>query len=123
MRLVVSIATPSPSDRAMAATAILFAIYPQMQAPLTMSACSLLLGFTLGSVQPMVMSLLHQLSPERRYGEAVAMRVIVINTASVGIPMLAGVAGSLIGAAGVFWAAGLMVGAGARLAAGLREPR
>jgi len=71
----------------------------------------------------MVMSLLHQLAPEHRYGQAVAMRVIVINTASVGIPMVSGVAGSLIGAAGVFWAAGLMVGAGVRLALGLRPAR
>jgi MFS family permease len=84
---------------------------------------SVLLGFTLGSVQPMVMSLLHQLAPEDRYGEAVAMRVIVINASSVGIPIVCGAAGSLIGAAGVFWAAGLMVGAGARLALGLRQPR
>ena len=106
---------------AMAATAILFGIYPLMHAPLAMGVCSVLLGFTLGSVQPMVMSLLHQLAPEHRYGEAVAMRVIVINTSSVSIPMVSGVAGSLIGAAGVFWAAGLMVGAGVRLALGLRH--
>ena len=108
---------------AMAATAILFGIYPLMHAPLAMGVCSRLLGFTLGSVQPMVMSLLHQLAPEHRYGEAVAMRVIVINASSVSIPMVSGVAGSLIGAAGVFWAAGLMVGAGVRLALGLRLPR
>ena len=108
---------------AMAATAILFGIYPLMHAPLSMGVCSVLLGFTLGSVQPMVMSLLHQLAPEHRYGEAVAMRVIVINASSVSIPVVSGVAGSLIGAAGVFWAAGLMVGAGVRLALGLRPAR
>jgi hypothetical protein len=71
----------------------------------------------------MVMSLLHQLSPEHRYGQAVAMRVIVINASSVGIPVLCGAAGSLIGAAGVFWAAGMMAGVGTRLAVGLRPPR
>ena len=71
----------------------------------------------------MVMSLLHQLAPEHRYGEAVAMRVIVINASSVSIPMVSGVASSLIGAAGVFWAAGLMAGAGVRLALGLRPAR
>ncbi len=67
------------------------------------------------------MSLLHQLAPEHRYGEAVALCaiVIVLNVSSVGIPMVSGVAGSLIGAAGDFWAAGLMVGAGVRLALGL----
>jgi predicted MFS family arabinose efflux permease len=105
---------------AMVATAVLFGVYPLVQAPLAMGVCSALLGFSLGSTQPMVMSLLHQLSPENRYGEAVAVRVIVINISSVGIPMVSGLAGSLIGAAGVFWAAGVMVGAGARLAVGFR---
>jgi predicted MFS family arabinose efflux permease len=108
---------------AMAATAIMFGVYPLMHAPLLMGLCSVLLGLTLGSVQPMVMSLLHQLAPEHRHGQAVAMRVIVINASSVGIPMVCGAAGSLIGAAGVFWVAGLMAGAGLRLAVGLRPPR
>jgi len=106
---------------AMAATAVLFAVYPLVHAPLAMGMCSALLGFSLGSTQPMVMSLLHRLAPEHRYGEAVAMRVIVNNASSVGIPMVSGVAGSLIGAAGVFWAAGVMVAAGARLTLGLKE--
>lgn len=106
---------------AMAATAIVFGIYPLMHAPLPMGFCSALLGITLGSTQPMVMSLLHQLAPEHRHGEAVAMRVIVNNVSSVSIPMVSGLAGSLIGAAGVFWAAGLMAGAGARLALGFKQ--
>ncbi|NPC57696.1 MFS transporter [Caenimonas soli] len=106
---------------AMAVTAILFGLYPLMHAALAMGLCSALLGFTLGSTQPMVMSLLHQLAPEHRYGEAVAMRVIVNNMSSVSIPMVSGLAGSLIGAAGVFWAAGLMAGAGARLALGFKR--
>ncbi|WP_245178360.1 MFS transporter [Cupriavidus sp. AcVe19-1a] len=106
---------------AMTATAILFGMYPLMHAPLAMGVCSALLGFCLGSVQPMVMSLLHRLAPAHRYGEAVAMRVIVINVSSVGIPMVSGVAGSLIGTAGVFWAAGIMVAAGTRLTIGLRK--
>jgi len=105
---------------AMAITAMLFGLYPLMHAPLAMGMCSALLGFTLGSTQPMVMSLLHRLAPEHRYGEAVAMRVIVNNVSSVSVPLLSGLAGLLIGAAGVFWAAGLMAGAGARLARGLK---
>jgi predicted MFS family arabinose efflux permease len=106
---------------AMVATAILFGLYPLMHSALAMGVCSALLGFSLGSTQPMVMSLLHRLAPEHRYGEAVAMRVIVNNLSSVGIPMVSGLAGSLIGAAGVFWAAGVMVSAGARLAFDLRK--
>jgi predicted MFS family arabinose efflux permease len=106
---------------AMAATAVLFAAYPLVHAPLAMGLFSALLGLSLGGTQPMVMSLLHRLAPPHRYGEAVAMRVIVNNASSVGIPILSGAAGSLIGAAGVFWAAGVMVAAGTRLTLGLKE--
>jgi predicted MFS family arabinose efflux permease len=105
---------------AMTAAAIVFGLYPLMHAPLSMGVCSALLGLSLGSTQPVVMSLLHRLAPEHRYGEAVAMRLIVNNASSVGIPMVSGLAGALIGAGGVFWAAGLMVAAGARLTVGLR---
>jgi predicted MFS family arabinose efflux permease len=106
---------------AMAATALLFGVYPLVHAPLAMGMCSALLGFSLGSTQPMVMSLLHRLAPQHRYGEAVAMRVIVNNASSVGIPMVSGMAGALIGAAGVFWAAGVMAAAGARLTLRLKD--
>ena len=101
---------------AMAATAVLFAIYPFMHSPLAMGLCSVLLGVSLGSVQPMVMSTLHQITPEHRHGEAVALRVMAINASSVTMPMLFGLAGTLIGVSGVFWVVGAAVGGGVRLA-------
>jgi MFS family permease len=101
---------------AMAATAVLFAIYPFMEVPLAMGLCSVLLGVTLGSVQPMIMSTLHQITPEHRHGEAVAMRIMAINASSVAMPMLFGAAGAFIGISGVFWTVGAAVGAGTRLA-------
>ncbi len=101
---------------AMAATAVLFAIYPFVHAPLAMGMCSVLLGASLGSVQPMIMSMLHQITPEHRHGEAVAMRIMAINASSVAMPMLFGVAGSVIGISGVFWITGLAVASGTRLA-------
>jgi MFS family permease len=104
---------------AMAVTAVLFGVYPLLSAPLTMGLCSVLLGFALGSVQPMIMSMLHQITPEHRHGEAVALRMMVINASSVSMPMLFGLAGTLIGIAGVFWITGVMVAGGTRLAYGL----
>jgi MFS family permease len=101
---------------AMVATALLFAIYPLMRVPLAMGLCSVLLGVALGSVQPMIMSTLHQITPEHRHGEAVAMRVMAINASSVAMPMLFGAAGAFIGISGVFWVVGAAVGAGTRLA-------
>ena len=106
---------------AMLFTAVLFAVYPLMPSALAMGACSVLLGFALGSVQPMIMSLLHQITPEARHGEALGLRLMAINASSVLMPLLFGSAGALIGIAGVFWATGLLVGAGSRVAWLLRK--
>ena len=108
---------------AMAATAVLFAVYPFLHAPLAMGLCSVLLGVALGTVQPMIMSTLHQITPEARHGEAVALRIMAINASSVAMPMLFGVAGAVIGISGVFWFVGAAVGAGTRLAWGLKAGR
>jgi predicted MFS family arabinose efflux permease len=100
----------------MLATAVLFGVYPLMHSAIGMGLCSILLGFSLGMVQPMVMSMLHQITPEARHGEALGLRLMAINASSVLMPMLFGSAGALIGIAGVFWATGAMVGAGSRAA-------
>jgi sugar phosphate permease len=101
---------------AMLATAALFGVYPLMPSALAMGVCSVLLGFALGTVQPMVMSMLHQITPEARHGEALGLRLMAINASSVLMPMLFGSAGALIGIAGVFWVTGAAVGAGSRAA-------
>lgn len=108
---------------AMVATAALFAVYPVMPTALTMGMCSVLLGFALGSVQPMVMSLLHQITPSHRHGEALGLRLMAINASSVLMPMLFGTAGAVIGVGGVFWVVGAAVGAGARLAWNMGKPQ
>jgi hypothetical protein len=68
----------------------------------------------------MIMSILHQITPPHRHGEAVAMRVMMYNVSSVTMPLLFGAAGGLIGVGGLFWAMGLVVGLGSRLGFGLR---
>jgi MFS family permease len=106
---------------AMLMTAVLFAVYPFMGTALGMGVCSVLLGFALGTVQPMIMSMLHQITPEARHGEALGLRLMAINASSVLMPMLFGTLGAVIGIAGVFWATGAVVGAGARAAWGLKN--
>jgi len=105
----------------MLATALLFAAYPLMRSALGMGICSVMLGFSLGMVQPMIMSMLHQITPEARHGEALGLRLMAINASSVLMPMLFGSAGALVGIAGVFWATGALVGVGSRLAWLLRD--
>ena len=107
---------------AMLATAGLFAVYPFMPDALTMGICSALLGVSLGSVQPMIMSTLHQITPEARHGEALGFRLMAINASSVVMPMLLGTAGAVLGVSLVFWTVGTGVAIGARAAWSLRPP-
>jgi predicted MFS family arabinose efflux permease len=101
---------------AMLLTALLFAVYPFMQSPLSMGLCSVLLGLVLGSVQPMIMSTLHQITPPHRHGEALGLRQMTINGSSVLMPMLFGTVGAVVGVSVVFWTVGALVGLGARSA-------
>ena len=105
---------------AMAATGVLFGIYPLMQSPLTMGFCSVLLGFSLGSVQPMILTSLHQITPPHRHGEALGLRMMTINASSIVMPMLFGTVGAVVGVASVFWAVGATVAGGSRVAWGLK---
>ena len=101
---------------AMLTTAVLFGVYPFMASALAMGMCSVLLGFALGAVQPMIMSMLHQITPEARHGEALGLRLMVINASSVAMPILFGYAGAALGVAVVFWVVGSAVGLGSRAA-------
>ena len=101
-------------------TASVFAVYPLLDSALTMGVCSVILGFALGAVQPMVMSMLHQITPHARHGEALGLRLMTINASSVAMPMLFGSLGALIGIAGVFWVVGGVLALGARATWGLK---
>ena len=101
---------------AMVCAALLFALYPLMPTALLLGTCSVLLGLALGSVQPMIMSMLHQLTPPARHGEALGLRLMAINGSSVLMPIFFGYAGALVGVAGLFWLVGGAVGAGSRIA-------
>jgi MFS family permease len=105
---------------AMVGTAAVFAVYPLVASPWVMGACAIVLGMALGAVQPMIMSTLHQLTPEHRHGEAIALRSMTINASSTVMPLLFGVAGSAIGVGGLFWLVGAAVGAGNWAARALR---
>ncbi|HEX6706003.1 MAG TPA: MFS transporter [Albitalea sp.] len=97
---------------AMLAVAAIFAVYPLVHSAWPMALCAALLGLALGSVQPMVMSTLHHITPRDRHGEAIALRSMALNLSSTVMPLLFGVAGAAIGAASLFWMMGAGVGAG-----------
>ena len=101
---------------AMVGTGIVFALYPLAQTPWLMGGCAVLLGLTLGSVQPMIMTTLHQLTPDGRYGEAIAMRSVVMNASSTAMPLIFGAAGAALGATVLFWLVGGAVASGSWVA-------
>lgn len=105
---------------AMLGTGLVFAAYPFAANPWVMAMLAMLLGVTLGSVQPMIMAGLHQLTPAPRHGEAIALRSIVINLSSTLLPLFFGLAGAAVGVATLFWSVGAATAAGSRAARSLR---
>jgi MFS family permease len=105
---------------AMVGTGIIFALYPLAPNALLMGVCAALLGLTLGSVQPMVMSMLHHITPDHRHGEALALRSMAMNTSSTLMPLLFGATGALVGASLLFWVVGGAVAGGSWAARTLR---
>ncbi len=101
---------------AMWVTGTALVIYPFSASAWTMGACSVVLGLFLGSVQPMVMSALHQITPPERQGQALALRLMTINASSVSMPLLFGAASAALGAGPVFWIMACSVTLGSRMA-------
>lgn len=105
---------------AMVGTGLVFAAYPFASSPWAMGLLATCLGVTLGSVQPMIMSGLHHLTPRERHGEAIALRSIVINLSSSLLPLVFGLAGAAVGVAALFWSVGSATAAGSWPARRLR---
>ena len=101
---------------AMLGTGVVFALYPLAPNAWAMGGLAVLLGITLGSVQPMVMAMLYHLTPDKRHGEALAFRSMAINMSSTLMPLLFGATGTLVGAGVLFWLVGAAVGGGSWLA-------
>jgi MFS family permease len=101
---------------AMMLTGVFFVMYPFSTGAWMMGILSVLLGMSLGSVQPMVMSTLHHVTPRERQGEALGLRIMTIYASSVIMPLLFGSLGALVGATAVFWSIGAVVGLGSRMA-------
>jgi len=93
-----------------AATA--YALFPFVKEVGPLIALSFALGLALGCAQPMVMSLLHNIAPAGRMGEAVGVRMSIINASTFAMPLLFGAVGSTLGLAPVFWSIGAALAGG-----------
>jgi predicted MFS family arabinose efflux permease len=61
--------------------------YAWLPGAIGMMAGSAVLGLALGSVQPMVLSMLHQAAPPGRQGQALALRMLFTNAATIAMPV------------------------------------
>lgn len=89
-----------------------YCLYPFSHTAPTLMALSFGLGLGLGMSQPMVMSLLHTHAPPGRMGEAAGVRMSLVQTMSVSVPLAFGAVGATVGLTPVFWSVGLCLAAG-----------
>jgi len=87
-------------------------LFPFAERAQPLMALAFMLGLGLGMSQPMVMSLLHNTAPQGRVGEAVGMRMTLINMSQTGMPLLFGALGAALGMGPVFWAMALLLSGG-----------
>lgn len=84
------------------ATVVLL-VYAWLPGAIGMMLGSALLGLALGSVQPMVLSMLHQGAPPGRTGQALALRMLFTNAATIAMPLGFGLIAGVTTSAAPMW--------------------
>ena len=96
----------------LAIAALSFLLFPLLDRAALLMAAAFLLGLGLGMSQPMVMSLLHNTVPQGRVGEAIGVRMTIVNISQIAIPLTFGALGTALGMLPVFWAIALLLSGG-----------
>jgi MFS family permease len=92
--------------------ALVYLLFPFSQTAPTLMALSFCLGLGLGMSQPMVMSLLHRHAPPGRMGEAAGVRMSLVQSMAVVVPLAFGALGATVGLTPVFWSVGVCLATG-----------
>ena len=97
---------------AMGLAMLMLAVYAWLPGTPGLMFGSALLGLALGSVQPMVLSMLHRVTPQDAHGQALGLRMLMVNAATVSMPTGFGLlAAATLKAAPLWLMAGLLGGA------------
>lgn len=83
---------------------IAFTIYPLFESKYALMASSFLLGSGLGASYPNIMSLVYRLAPRGRVGEAIGLRLMMLNASKTTFPAAMGAVGAAIGPGAALWA-------------------
>ena len=96
---------------ALAVAGLVYLAFPFVASAWALAALSFVLGLGLGSGQPVVLSLLHGHAPPGRVGEVVGVRMSLIQSMAVAVPLVFGALGTSLGLVPVFWVVGACLGA------------
>lgn len=97
---------------AMIVTALDFMLYPFFTHVFALMTMSFILGLALGGCQPTMLSMLHQHSPAGRAAEAGGLRMALVNSSQVTLPLICGAMGTVVGVTPLFWVYALMLSGG-----------
>jgi len=95
---------------ALIGAALNFLLYPFCSQVWLLMSLSFLLGIALGSTQPGILALLQQHAPSGRVSEAFGLRMALVNTSQVSLPLLFGALGTVIGVMPLFWITAMGLG-------------
>ena len=98
---------------------VVYIFYPMFDRFEVLVGLSFALGLGLGVSQPMVLSLMHRVTPPGRIGEAAGLRLMIVNGTQTVLPSVFGVLGSAFGVGLLFWTVGSMVGLACSTSCGL----
>ncbi len=109
---------------AQAAAGLVYLAFPLVTSHYGMIALAFLLGLGLGTGHPSVMALLHRVTPPNRLGEAVGLRMAMVNATQTTMPTAFGALGSALSVvltgslvfAPMFWGVAVMLGFGSHSA-------
>jgi MFS family permease len=91
---------------------VVFLVFPFSRNVATLMTLSFCLGLALGAGQPMVMALLHEHAPAGRMGEAAGVRMSLVNSMAVAVPLVFGAIGGTVGLGPVLWSVGVFLATG-----------
>ncbi|MDH0864492.1 MFS transporter [Mitsuaria sp. GD03876] len=97
---------------AMTVATLTLLVYAWLPGTLGLMLGSAVLGLALGAVQPMVLATMHQVTPPDRHGQALGLRMLASNGATVAMPLGFGVlAAASVAAAPLWLMASVLIGA------------
>ncbi len=97
---------PQVLSLALLVTGVVFLAFPLAGSLRALLPLSVVLGLALGSGQPLVMSLLHRCAPAGRTGEAAGLRMSLVQSMAVAVPLAFGALVVSVGIGPVFWFVG-----------------